>query len=109
MELKRILEYKISEGGSNFSLGERQLICLARAISRKPKILLMDEATASIDEATDNKIQEMLRTQFANVTTLTIAHRLRTIIEYDKILVMKDGEIVDFDTPNTLIAKQTGS
>ena len=68
----------------------------------------MDEATASIDEATDNKIQEMLRTQFANVTTLTIAHRLKTIIEYDKILVLEDGIISNFDTPINLIEQKKG-
>ena len=68
----------------------------------------MDEATASIDEATDNKIQEMLRTQFANVTTLTIAHRLKTIIEYDKILVLQDGTVFNFDTPINLIEQKDG-
>ena len=108
-DIREILEYEVGEGGSNFSLGERQLICLARAISRKPKVLLMDEATASIDEATDNTIQEMLSTQFNNITTITIAHRLKTIIHYDKILVLADGIITDFDTPINLIRKNTGN
>ena len=68
----------------------------------------MDEATASIDEATDMKIQEMLRHQFANVTTLTIAHRIQTIIQYDKILVLENGNRVDFDSPANLIRKHQG-
>ena len=109
MEPEEIMKYTVKESGSNFSLGERQLICLARAIIRKPKLLLMDEATASIDEVTDHKIQEMLKTQFTNVTTLTIAHRIQTIIEYDKILVLEAGNIVDFDTPHNLLDKENGN
>ena len=106
--MEEIFNYAINEGGSNFSLGQRQLICMARALIKKPRILIMDEATASIDEATDNKIQEMIRTEFNNVTVLTIAHRLRTIIEYDRIMVLEDGELVSFDTPLNLIQAGEG-
>jgi ABC-type multidrug transport system fused ATPase/permease subunit len=107
-EMKEILEFKIEEGGNNFSLGERQLICLARALIRKAKILIMDEATASIDEALDLKIQEMIRNEFKDVTVITIAHRLKTIIQYDRILVLDDGKLSAFDSPHNLIKAEKG-
>jgi len=93
------LHMLVTDGGSNFSLGQRQLLCMARALIRRPKVLLMDEATASIDEMTDHLIQKMIRTEFLNTTVVTIAHRLNTIIQYDKIMVLDHGKIVEFDSP----------
>lgn len=98
----------VAEGGDNFSAGQRQLVCIARAILRKPKILVMDEATASIDQATDNFIQEMIRVKFKECTVLTIAHRLDTIIDSSKVLVMDAGFVAEFDTPKTLLGKPNG-
>lgn len=101
------LNSPVSESGSNLSQGQRQLLCLARALLKAPKVLLMDEATASIDYATDNKIQETIR--LIKNTTVTIAHRLQTIIDYDKVLVLDKGEVIEFGDPHTLITKQRGS
>ncbi|PGH04299.1 hypothetical protein AJ79_07146 [Helicocarpus griseus UAMH5409] len=98
----------ISESGSNLSQGQRQLLCLARALLKNPKVLMMDEATASIDYATDAKIQDTLRELRGN-TIITIAHRLQTIIDYDKVLVLDHGEVVEFDGPWQLINRVGGS
>ena len=84
-------------------------MCIARAILRRPKILVMDEATASIDQSTDNFIQEMIRIKFKDCTVLTIAHRLDTIIDSTKVLVMDAGFVAEFDSPKTLLAKPDGS
>ncbi|CAG8523564.1 1809_t:CDS:10, partial [Dentiscutata erythropus] len=97
------LNTPVSEGGKNLSQGQRQLLCLARALLRSSKIILMDEATASIDFAMDEKIQKMIRTEFADCTVLCIAHRLHTVIDYDKILVIDRGNVVEFDSPYNLI------
>jgi ABC-type multidrug transport system fused ATPase/permease subunit len=94
----------IVEGGINFSLGQRQLICIARAILRGAKILVMDEATAAIDMESDQLIQNTVRSSFADVTVLTIAHRLATIVDYDRIMVVADGGIAEFESPKTLLA-----
>ena len=100
------LRSPVSESGSNLSQGQRQLLCLARALLKAPKVLLMDEATASIDYATDAKIQETIR-EIKN-TTITIAHRLQTIIDYDKVLVLDKGEVVEFGDPWDLVRKEEG-
>lgn len=97
----------VAESGSNLSQGQRQLLCLARALLKAPKVLLMDEATASIDYATDSKIQDTLR-EVKDSTIITIAHRLQTIIDYDKVLVLDKGEVVEYDAPWELIARDGG-
>ncbi|KAI5634884.1 ABC transporter domain-containing protein [Phthorimaea operculella] len=97
------LDFKVSEGGSNFSVGQRQLVCLARAILRSNKILIMDEATANVDPQTDALIQNTIRKAFASCTVITIAHRLNTIIDSDRVLVMDKGQAVEFDTPYALL------
>ena len=97
------LEYKVNETGSNFSVGERQLVCLARALVQKSKIIVMDEATANVDFKTDNLIQEVIRHKFKDSTVLTIAHRLNTIMDYDKVLILDGGRMVEFDKPEILI------
>ncbi|CAJ0933836.1 unnamed protein product, partial [Mesorhabditis belari] len=98
------LEYKIEEGGNNMSMGQRQLICLGRALLRKTKILILDEATASCDPNTDRLIQEVIRRNFADSSVLTIAHRLETVSDYDKVMVFSHGEIVEFDQAERLLA-----
>lgn len=97
------LETTVTEGGKNFSQGQRQLLCLARALLKSSRIVLMDEATASVDFETDKAIQKTISTEFADSTILCIAHRLHTVIEYDRILVLDQGEIIEFDSPLTLI------
>ncbi|KAM9748173.1 ATP-binding cassette sub-family C member 3 [Dama dama] len=98
------LEFQCSEGGENLSVGQRQLVCLARALLRKTRILVLDEATAAIDLETDNLIQATIRTQFETCTVLTIAHRLNTIMDYTRVLVLDKGTIAEFDSPTNLIA-----
>ena len=102
----RNLSSPVAESGSNLSQGQRQLLCLARAMLKNPKVLLMDEATASIDYATDAKIQETIR-EIRN-TTITIAHRLQTIIDYDKVLVLEKGEVVEYGDPFDLVNAEAG-
>ena len=102
--LAKGLEEMVTEGGDNFSQGQRQLLCIARSLLRNPKILVMDEATASIDNTTDAAIQEMIRDNFAQATVLTIAHRLNTIMDSDRVLVLKDGRVAEFDTPGNLLS-----
>lgn len=96
------------DGGSNFSMGQRQLICLARAILRNNKIIICDEATANVDPETDKLIQLTIREKFSNCTVLTIAHRLHTVMDNDKILVIDAGRAVEFGSPFELLQRADG-
>ncbi|KAL8999178.1 MAG: hypothetical protein Q9169_001957 [Polycauliona sp. 2 TL-2023] len=100
------LSARISEGGLNLSQGQRQLLCLARAIVSRPKIMVLDEATSAVDMATDVLIQRSIREEFEDSTLLVIAHRLSTIVDFDRILVMSDGKAIEYDTPANLLANR---
>jgi len=98
------LQTEVVENGDNFSLGQKQLISLVRVILRKSKILILDEATVSLDLETDEKIQLTVRKEFADSTVLTIAHRLDTIIDSDRVMVLSKGELKEMDRPDVLLA-----
>uniref|UniRef100_A0A8C6Q2X1 ATP-binding cassette, sub-family C (CFTR/MRP), member 8 n=1 Tax=Nothobranchius furzeri TaxID=105023 RepID=A0A8C6Q2X1_NOTFU len=100
------LDATVTEGGENFSQGQRQLFCLARAFVRKSSILIMDEATASIDMATESILQKVVMTAFADRTVVTIAHRVHTILNADLVIVMKRGIILEYDTPQALLDRE---
>uniref|UniRef100_A0AAR5P018 ABC-type glutathione-S-conjugate transporter n=1 Tax=Dendroctonus ponderosae TaxID=77166 RepID=A0AAR5P018_DENPD len=99
------LNHEISEGGDNLSVGQRQLVCLARALLRKTKVLILDEATAAVDLETDDLIQRTIRTEFKDCTVLTIAHRLNTIMDSDRVIVLDKGKVVEFDSPANLLKR----
>ncbi|XP_039501135.1 probable multidrug resistance-associated protein lethal(2)03659 [Drosophila santomea] len=107
-ELPKGLESVVAEGGANYSVGQRQLVCLARAILRENRILVMDEATANVDPQTDALIQSTIRRKFRDCTVLTIAHRLNTIIDSDRVMVLDAGTLVEFGSPFELLT-QSGS
>uniref|UniRef100_A0A8C5PF16 ATP binding cassette subfamily C member 8 n=1 Tax=Leptobrachium leishanense TaxID=445787 RepID=A0A8C5PF16_9ANUR len=100
------LDASVTEGGENFSVGQRQLFCLARAFVRKSSILIMDEATASIDMATENILQKVVMTAFDDRTVVTIAHRVHTILNADMVIVMKRGAIMEYDKPEVLLEQE---
>ncbi|ODM86916.1 Multidrug resistance-associated protein 4, partial [Orchesella cincta] len=102
------LDYLVADAGSNFSLGQRQLVCLARAILRNNKIIVMDEATANVDPQTDNLIQKTIRTKFANCSIITVAHRLHSVIDTDRILVLDNGFVKEYDHPHILLQNPNG-
>uniref|UniRef100_A0A8P4GE54 ABC-type glutathione-S-conjugate transporter n=1 Tax=Dicentrarchus labrax TaxID=13489 RepID=A0A8P4GE54_DICLA len=106
LALPQKLNHQCCEGGENLSLGQRQLLCLARALLRKTRILVLDEATAAVDLKTDQLIQSTIRAQFDDCTVLTIAHRLNTIMDYTRIIVMDHGTIAEMDSPSQLIRLQ---
>ena len=108
-DLPRKLSYELSESGTNFGVGERQLLCLARALLNKNKIIVMDEATANVDFNTDQRIQETIRSKFEDSTVITIAHRLNTIIDYDRVLVMDKGQLIEYDPPYELLSRGDGA
>ena len=95
--------FKISEAGSNLSAGERQLVCICRAILRKNKVVVLDEATANIDIVTEQKIQQLIEQEFSESTVITIAHRLNTIIKSDRVLLLDHGKVLEYDSPQTLM------
>lgn len=104
-ELPESLAYQCSEGGANFSLGQMQLLCIARALLQEPGLVMMDEATANVDIKSDEIIQRAIRTNFAAATMLTIAHRISTIIDSNKVAVFEAGELKEFGTPHELVRK----
>ncbi|XP_071638104.1 multidrug resistance-associated protein 1 isoform X1 [Temnothorax longispinosus] len=107
--LPNALLHEVSEGGENLSVGQRQLICLARALLRKTKVLILDEATAAVDLETDDLIQTTIRQEFKDCTVLTIAHRLNTILDSDRVIVLDKGLIVEYDSPEVLLRNPSSS
>lgn len=104
------LTARVDNNGSNFSVGERQLLVLARALLERPRILVLDEASSSLDDTTDGRIQKILRSlpELRSTTVVCIAHRLRTIIDFDLVAVMQQGKCVEIDSPATLVLKEGG-
>jgi ABC-type multidrug transport system fused ATPase/permease subunit len=94
---------EVLEGGKNYSVGQRQLIAIGRALLRNASIIICDEATAAVDAETDGRIQKIFRSEFSNATCLTIAHRINTVLDSDFVLVMDDGRAAEFDTPDKLL------
>ncbi|XP_043498533.1 multidrug resistance-associated protein 1 isoform X7 [Polistes fuscatus] len=103
------LLHEVSEGGDNLSVGQRQLICLARALLRKTKVLVLDEATAAVDLETDDLIQRTIREDFKDCTVLTIAHRLNTILDSDRVIVLDKGLIIEYDAPDVLLRNSSSA
>lgn len=101
------LDHYVNEGGDNFSVGQRQLFCLTRALLRRTNVLILDEATAAVDFETDSLIQTTIRKEFSHCTILTIAHRLHTIMDSNRVLVLDAGNVAEFDQPKTLLSNRS--
>lgn len=108
-DMPSLLDSSVSENGDNYSQGQRQLLCLGRALLKQCQILLLDEATSSVDYETDKEIQMTLRKAFKGCTVLTIAHRVNTILDSDMILVMADGRASEYGAPKDLLADTTSA
>ncbi|XP_076278986.1 ATP-binding cassette sub-family C member 5-like isoform X3 [Lasioglossum baleicum] len=104
--LPGLLDAFIEVGGNNLSVGERQLLCLTRALLRNTKLMILDEATAAVDPETEEAVQSTIQNEFSHCTVLTIAHRLKTVVSCDRVIVMKNGQIIEFDAPSTLLSNQ---
>ena len=104
-----MLYAEVAKGGSNLSSGERQLLCFARALLQATPILILDEATSNLDSATDDAVQALLRDEFGGRTIITVAHRINTVVDYDAILVMADGRLVEQGAPKDLLADRTSA
>ena len=100
------LDQEVAEGGANLSVGERQLLCFARALLKRAAVVVMDEATASVDNVTDGAIQETIRSSLHDTTVLCIAHRLQTVAFYDKVLVLDHGRLLEYDSPLALLQRE---
>jgi ATP-binding cassette subfamily C (CFTR/MRP) protein 1 len=98
------LDDTVAENGGNYSVGQRQLLCIARALLARSRVIVMDEATAAVDVETDAAIQRTIRVEFASATCLTVAHRLNTILDADRILVLDHGAVAEFASPEELLA-----
>uniref|UniRef100_A0AC35UEU9 Multidrug resistance-associated protein 1 n=1 Tax=Rhabditophanes sp. KR3021 TaxID=114890 RepID=A0AC35UEU9_9BILA len=105
-KLENGLQAIVTEAGSNFSVGQRQLLCLTRALLRRSRLIVLDEMSSSVDQQTDQIIQETIRQQFADSTIIAIAHRIDTLINYDQIMVMDQGNIIEYDTPANLLSNK---
>jgi ABC-type multidrug transport system fused ATPase/permease subunit len=107
-ELPEGLDTVVAEGGNNFSVGQRQLLCVARAILQRNTILVLDEPTANVDGRTDQLLQDAVATSFPGATVIAIAHRLETVIDYDRILVVGDGKMLEYGSPVELLSNEDG-
>ncbi|ERN18209.1 hypothetical protein AMTR_s00705p00001490, partial [Amborella trichopoda] len=101
------LESLVSENGENWSVGQRQLLCLGRVLLKKSKVLVLDEATASVDTATDSRIQQTIRKHFSDCTVITIAHRIATVLDSDMVLLLDNGIVAEFDSPSVLLENKS--
>ncbi|GAY44027.1 hypothetical protein CUMW_079090 [Citrus unshiu] len=106
---QRLLDAPVAEDGENWSVGQRQLVCLARVLLKKKRILVLDEATASIDTATDNLIQQTIREETSRCTVITVAHRIPTVIDNDLVLVLDEGKVLEYDSPRQLLEDNSSS
>ncbi|KAJ8643116.1 hypothetical protein MRB53_004864 [Persea americana] len=103
------LDSAVAENGENWSMGQRQLVCLGRVLLKRSKVLVLDEATASVDTATDNLIQQTLRQQFSDSTVITIAHRITSVLDSDMVLLLDNGVITEYDSPTTLLENKSSA